>query len=212
MKKLVLVSLSLFLLTACAPKSTVIEYATDPFTEEGVRIPADRDEDSGSGGVQVGKSVQKKERLKIIEESLNNVLEGCRPVLAGLESKSKSQAQTALWVSISGIFAGAVAAPYLLATSSANAATAAGLSGFAGATNFANQALISSGLSGAESSSRRNMIVKKVGDEIEAAILAFSDDNDADGSIGFKNAKLALLKAQAGCLLYEISIPTVSTK
>ena len=215
MKKLVLVSLSLFLLTACASKlsggfgSTGIMTLTDPFAGK-----AEEDAFLRKNGFSKRTSdadkLLREGRLKKIEGALKDVLSTCRSILLKLEAKSERRAKRAYWLSMSGLVAGTVVAPWLLtANSAANAASVAAFSGWAGATNFAKESLVTSGLSGAASSSRRNMIVKDVGDGIKEAISAFSSDDDPTGSAGFVKARLALFKAQAGCILYEIAVPTL---
>lgn len=140
------------------------------------------------------------DRLKI-ESALNEVLLFCQPKLSGFETESARQARNAYWLSMSGLVAGSVIAPALAASSAAaNASWIAGLSGWAGATNFAGQALKTSGLSGSTIAQTRNTIIANVRDAI---IIA------SDGSKSFDDRKDALMRARAECTIYQIAIPNI---
>lgn len=138
---------------------------------------------------------------KIIEEKTEEVLNFCLPRLSGYESKTINQAKKAYWLSMSGLIAGTVIAPALTsAAAKSNAAWISALSGWAGATNFAGNALKTSGLSGSSIAQTRNNIINKVGTQIEVA---------ADGSKSFNERRDALMKARAACILYEIAVPSI---
>jgi hypothetical protein len=138
---------------------------------------------------------------RVLEDGLNEVLNFCLPRLSGYEKKSADQAELAFWLSMSGLLAGAVAVPALTAAAAqANAAWIAGLSGWAGATNFASQVLRSSGLSGSAIAETRNTIIRNLKEQIAVA---------SDGSKTFEERRNALMKARAECVVYEISVPTV---
>ncbi|RUO73444.1 hypothetical protein [Idiomarina ramblicola] len=150
-----------------------------------------------------GKSTKQldQENQELIEAKLAEVLNFCLPRLSGYEQKSANQARMAYWLSMSGLLAGSVAVPALAAASpSANAAWVAGLGGWAGATNFAGQALKESGLSGSAIAQTRNEIIRGVTDQIEAA---------SDGAKTFEERRNALMKARASCVMYEIAVPTI---
>lgn len=141
------------------------------------------------------------ENQKQLEDALQEVLSFCQPRLSGYEASSASQAQKAYWLSISGLVAGAVLSPALAAANaSANAAWISALSGWSGATNFAGQALRTSGLSGSAIAETRNSIIKNVRDAIAAA---------SDGAKPFEERRGALMRARSECILYEIAVPSI---
>lgn len=141
------------------------------------------------------------ENQKNIEKGLESVLTFCQPRLSGYESKTASQAKQAYWLSMSGLIAGSIISPALIAANaSANAATIVAFSGWAGATNFAGQALATSGLSGSTIAKTRNDIITEVKLRIEEA----TDTNN-----DFNIRRNALLKARSACLIYEISVPSI---
>jgi len=111
------------------------------------------------------------ENQLLLETKLQEVLEFCQPRLSGYEVKSAKQARLAYWLSMSGLVAGSVVSPALIAASaSGNAAWTAGFSGWAGATNFAGESLKSSGLSGTTIAETRNKIITSVRDQVSVAI------------------------------------------
>lgn len=144
--------------------------------------------------------LDEEENNKKIESKLSEVLDYCKPLLSGYEKSSAQQSRNAYWLSMSGLVAGSVFAPALIAASASNGAAVAALSGWAGATNFAGQALKTSGLSGTTIAQTRNDIIKEL--KVEIAIAT-------DGSKSFEDRRSALMKANAGCVLYEISVPAI---
>ncbi|HEY0823915.1 MAG TPA: hypothetical protein VGD76_09030 [Ramlibacter sp.] len=136
-----------------------------------------------------------------IEKRLKEVLDFCQPRLSGFEKTSADDARKAYWLSMSGLIAGAVIAPALTSASAAgNAPWISALSGWGGATNFAGQALRSSGLSGSTIAETRNAIIANVRDGIKVA---------SDGSRSFGERADALMKARSECILYEIAVPSI---
>jgi hypothetical protein len=143
------------------------------------------------------------EERKYLEDKLQDTLAFCQQRLSGYEIKSENQAKQAFWLSLSGLIAGTVVSPVLLAASaSGNAAWAAGFGGWAGATNFASESLRTSGLSGTTIAQTRNDIVKSVGEQIKIAV---------DGNKTYDERANAIMLARANCILYEIAVPTIST-
>ena len=141
------------------------------------------------------------ENNKILEAKLQEVLDFCLPRLSGYETASISQARKAYWLSMSGLIAGSVVAPALTAANAtANATNIAALSGWAGATNFAGQALRSSGLSGSTIAETRNSIIRSVREGISVA---------SDGTKSFDERRGALMEARADCIMYEIAVPSL---
>jgi len=141
------------------------------------------------------------ENQLLLETKLQEVLEFCQPRLSGYEVKSAKQARLAYWLSMSGLVAGSVVSPALIAASaSGNAAWTAGFSGWAGATNFAGESLKSSGLSGTTIAETRNKIITSVRDQVSVAI---------DTTKSFEERRSALMKARSECILYEIAVPSV---
>lgn len=138
---------------------------------------------------------------KILEAKLQEVLDFCLPRLSGYETASVSQAKKAYWLSMSGLIAGSVVVPALTAANAtANASSVAALSGWAGATNFAGQALRSSGLSGSTIAETRNSIIHSVREGISVA---------SDGTKSFDERRGALMQARANCIMYEIAVPSL---
>lgn len=141
------------------------------------------------------------ENQKLLESKLEEVLNFCLPRLSGYEKTSAEQAKKAYWLSISGLVAGSILVPGLTAASaSGNAPAIAALGGWAGATNFASQALKSSGLSGSTIAETRNGIIQRVKDEIATA---------SDGTKSFEERRNALMRARSECIIYEISVPNI---
>jgi hypothetical protein len=138
-----------------------------------------------------------------IEKALRETLEFCAPILQGYEDKTESQAKRAYWLSISGLVAGSVLAPALVAgNAAANASSVAALSGWAGATNFASESLKSSGLSGTATAETRKGIIKNLTSAIEIA---------TDNTKTFLERKTSILKARASCVIYDIAIPAIQS-
>lgn len=136
-----------------------------------------------------------------IEKGMQDVLDFCLKRLSGYERDSATQARRSYWLSMSGLIAGSVLAPALTAgNAAANATSVAALSGWAGATNFAGQALRSSGLSGSTIAETRNSIIRSVRDSLKVA---------GDGSKSFDERRAALMTARADCILYEIAVPSI---
>ncbi len=151
----------------------------------------------------IGKSAAElaEENQKQLEEKLGEVLSFCLPRLSGYEKASSDQAMRAYWLSMSGLVAGSVLAPGLAAANAAaNAGSIAALSGWAGATNFAGQALKTSGLSGSTIAETRNSIIKNVRESIAIA---------SDGNKNFEERRDALMKARSECIVYEIAVPNI---
>lgn len=141
------------------------------------------------------------ENQKQLEDALQEVLAFCQPRLSGYETASANQAKNAYWLSMSGLVAGAILSPALAAANaSANAAWISALSGWSGATNFAGQALRTSGLSGTTIAETRNTIIKNVREAITVA---------SDGTKPFEERRGALMRARSECILYEIAVPAI---
>jgi len=141
-----------------------------------------------------------KDQMTIVS-ALNETLAFCQPKLSGFEVETARRAKIAYALSMSGLIAGSVIAPALAAANAAaNATWIAGLAGWAGATNFAGQALESSGLSGSASAQTRNTIIAQVVTQISTA---------ADANKTFEERAQGILKARASCALYEIAVPSI---
>ncbi|MCM5680107.1 hypothetical protein M8A51_11240 [Schlegelella sp. S2-27] len=141
------------------------------------------------------------ENEKQIEDRLQEVLNFCLPRLSGYEKASVDQAKRAYWLSMSGLVAGSVVAPALTAANAtANATYIAAFSGWGGATNFAGQALRTSGLSGSTIAETRNGIIKNVREAIGIA---------SDGTKTFEERRGALMRARSECIIYEIAVPSI---
>ena len=191
MKNLLILIAAGFLLSGCAAAqfTKVSKSASQSFEIKKITDPS--------------KSTERlnENNQRILETKLQSVLDFCQPRLSGYEIKSAKQARLAYWLSMSGLIAGAVVSPVLIAASaSGNAAWIAGFSGWSGATNFAGESLKSSGLSGTIIAETRNRIINSVRDQISVAI---------DTSKSFEERRNALMKARSECILYEIAVPTV---
>lgn len=150
----------------------------------------------GKTSVELGEE----DRMKL-ENSLSEVLTYCQPRLSGYETDAAKKSKMAFWLSMSGLVAGSVLAPALTsANAAANAPWISGLSGWAGATNFAGQSLKSSGLSGTTIAQTRNDIIRDLRVQIEIA---------ADGAKTFDERRNALMRARAACTVYEIAVPAI---
>ncbi len=136
-----------------------------------------------------------------LKEDFAAMLLYCEQELSGFDSKVDRQAKNAFWLSIVGLVAGAVAVPALTAANATlNATWISALGGLAGATNLAGQSLASSGLSGTAAARTRNTIVDLLMTQI--AIIA-------DSGKEMKERRSALMKANAACVVYRITEPTV---
>lgn len=138
-----------------------------------------------------------------LEEAMASVLAYCQPKLSGYEAIAAGQAKRAYWLSMSGLILGSVVAPALTAANAAgNAAWISAASGWGGATNFAGEALKTSGLSGTTIAQTRNKIIDGVMADIKTA---------SDGAKTFEQRRDALMSARASCTLYQIAVPTVGS-
>ena len=138
------------------------------------------------------------------EDQFREVLEYCQPRLQGYEAKSVHQARLAFYMKLSGLVAGSVFAPALIAYGATSAwalASTAALAGWAGSSPFAGDALEQSGLSGAAVAETRNNIINKIQQSLVIAV---------DGSLPIKERRGALLEIQASCIAYEISVPHIN--
>jgi hypothetical protein len=137
-----------------------------------------------------------------LEAALEQLQTTCSEKLGGMESESKKKAQNAFWLSVAGAVAGSVVVPALAVHAATNAGAIAGFGGFAGATNFMSQALVSSGNSGSADATTRNQIV--------AAIQAkLTDAFNEQKTIGERLT--AIDAARAACVFYSIYVPSVTT-
>ena len=136
-----------------------------------------------------------------IETRLNEALEFCLPILSGYERDAVKRAKRAWWLRMSGLVAGSVIAPALVAAApAANAAWTAGMAGYAGASSFASEAYQSAGLSGTSSAETRNAIVKELSNQIATV---------TDGSLELDVRRAALLRVRSSCVVYSITVPTI---
>lgn len=140
---------------------------------------------------------QKEKAQKLIETKFSEVLNFCTLVLSDYESASLKQSKLALYVNLSGLVAGSVIAPALIAANAAaNATTSAIFAGWAGATNLAGKSIEEYGLSGGSSAATRNKIVDNVTRQIE--VITNSDNNEF-------MRRDALLRMRAACVVHVIN-------
>ena len=143
-------------------------------------------------------SADSTEASKELQEDFNDVLAQCAPVMSRFEEQADRKKREAFFLAFSGLVAGSVVAPALTAANAAaNAAWIAGLSGYAGATNYAQQAIIDQGLSSTVALKTRETIRE----EFNKAIRKFIDESDNE------KRKRALQEALAACVIYAVTIP-----
>lgn len=147
------------------------------------------------------RSMAPDEQKNVVQQNLISLVDECRPILTHFEDDAKKGSRIAFILSMSGLVAGAVVAPALAtASASANAAWIAGLAGYAGATNTAGQALMTSGMSGTYAARDRNNIVLRIRDQLD---IVFSIDKSEQEKLN------AITRAKAECAIYLISIPSI---
>lgn len=138
-----------------------------------------------------------------LEVKFQEVLDYCAPRLNQYETKALSQASKAYWLNVSGLLAGSVFAPFILAFGATGAtwmAVTAGLSGYAGTVPFMSEALRASGLSGAGVAQMRNEIVARIREKAAIAI---------DGALRYNERRAAIMAIAAECSIYPIVVPSV---
>jgi hypothetical protein len=133
------------------------------------------------------------------DKQFTTVLGECKAVINKYQRGSRGGAETAFWLQMGGLVAGAVAAPALVAASSvANKAWIAGLSGFAGGTNLAETSLGNANLSGISDATTANQLAAQIRTDITTALNKTSWDDRYD----------ALNTVVADCSLFQIGVPT----
>jgi len=136
----------------------------------------------------------------LVQEEINKLMLECRPVLTNFEDDTRNGSKLAFYISMTGLIAGSVAAPALIAANaSANASSIAALSGLAGATNTASEVLKTSGLDGTYAAQDRNEIITRIRGHLQNV---FSGSNSVEEKLNY----IALAKAE--CALYMITVPS----
>lgn len=136
-----------------------------------------------------------------LEQKFQEVIDYCLPRLQNYEQKAMGQSSKAFWMNMSGLVAGAVFAPMIIASGSTGPlalAIVTGLSGWAGATPFASDALRVSGLSGVAVAQMRNQIVDRIRDK---SIIAL------DGSRTTDERRNAIMGIVGECTIYPMLVP-----
>ena len=132
------------------------------------------------------------------EAKFATVLTACKAIVNNYQGQSTSGAKVAFWLQVSGLVAGAVAAPALVAASSVgNKAWIAGVSGYAGGTNLAETSLGSANLNGVSDATTANQLVTQIRTDITTALTKTSWDDRYD----------ALNAVVADCALFQIGVP-----
>lgn len=135
---------------------------------------------------------------KAFMKSYNNTILRCQKVINSYHSRSRLDSRAAFWVQVSGLVAGAVVAPALVAAASAaNKAWIAGLSGYAGATNLAETSLGNANLNGISQANTANRIVARIRKDIVGA------QSGTDWGARYD----ALMKVVSDCTLIQIGVP-----
>ncbi|MCD5326750.1 hypothetical protein ACFFU8_18205 [Chromobacterium piscinae] len=139
------------------------------------------------------------EENKDINEKLSKVLMGCNSVISGMQQKVEDQERYSFWLSMSGLFAGAVIAPAATAANAtAHRALISATSGWAGATNLAAQTLRTAGLAGDAVAATRNNIVVAMNTSLATA---------TNSSNSYLVRFAALEQVQAACIAYSVTVP-----
>jgi hypothetical protein len=132
-------------------------------------------------------------------KQFTSVLNTCTKIVNRYQGNSRRGARTAFWLQMSGLVAGAVVAPALVAASAVgNKAWIAGTSGYAGATNLAETSLGSAELNGASDATTANQLVIKIQTDISASLGKSTWDDRYD----------ALNEVIADCSLFQIGVPS----
>jgi len=135
-----------------------------------------------------------------IDAKWNEVLAFCQGTLDRLEGRTTKQAELSVFLTMSGLVAGAIVAPALTAAAAmANRAWISAFSGWAGATNLASQSVAAAGLNGVEVATRRNWIAG----EVQKQSLIINDP-----SKGFGERTDAIRAMQASCVAAPMGIPS----
>ena len=136
------------------------------------------------------------------ERKFQEVIDYCTPRLQGYEDKAMRQSDKAFWMNMSGLLAGAVFAPMIIASGGTGGfalAMVAGLSGWAGATPFASDALRLSGHSGEAVAKMRNDIVVRIRDKAAIAL---------DSTASYDEWRNAIMGIIGECTIYPMVIPS----
>ena len=132
-------------------------------------------------------------------KQFTTVVNECKAIVTQYQKGSTGGAKTAFWLQVSGLIAGAVAAPALVAASSVgNKAWIAGISGYAGGTNLAETSLGNANLNGISDATTANQLAAKIRADISTALGKSSWDDRYD----------ALNEVVADCSLFQIGVPT----
>lgn len=146
------------------------------------------------------KTMNLTQKKTLVQEEINKLMLECRPVLTNFEDDTRKGSKRAFYLSMTGLIAGSVVAPALIAANAAaNASSIAALSGLAGATNTASEVLKTSGLSGMYAAQDRNLIITRIRDHLENV---FSGSKSPEEQLDY----IALAKAE--CALYMITVPS----
>jgi hypothetical protein len=146
---------------------------------------------AGAAAVEIQKSDREK-----LSESLNITLNFCKGIFDDQETSAKKQASTTRWILWSGIFAGTIAAPALIAANpAANATWVAALSGWGGASGLAARQSESLGMTGASMASQRNQIVDNFTKQLS---IGFDSRESLDKRLS------AFEAAKVECIAYKV--------
>lgn len=176
-----------------APPPPPVEASTNPTGRQEVKAPRRSPRD---GGEELAGEL---DDVADVEEALPTVLEECKKLILGMETKSVDQRKASLWVYGIGLVAGAVIAPALTAANAAkNAGAIAGLSALGGASGMAGKALEDSGFGGSAAIADR----KAVAEVIRQKLPVITDRRETSHS-----RRRALMEMQAACVAYDLTTP-----
>jgi len=146
-----------------------------------------------------------------LDKDYINLIGKCSHVLNAMEKRADGRRRTVITLSIIGAIAGGVLGPAVIA-SEGSMAFSAGLSGFAGMTNTAQQTLTGEGYTRNELINSREYLVRTLNGIVQSwgEIQGLKTTNKGSAKL---NAKLALLnKMTSSCSYYQLNNAEESEK
>jgi hypothetical protein len=134
-----------------------------------------------------------------LQAEFDKALASCGAIMSAMQDKGESQERSAFWLTMSGLFAGAVLGPAATAANPvAHRAAISAFSGWAGATNYAGQALRTAGLAGDAIATTRNQLAVSFNDAVKKAV---------DAGLDPQARLLAIDNIRAACIGYATTVP-----
>lgn len=136
--------------------------------------------------------------LEALRQRFDKTLSGCSTVLSGYQSEAKQAQRTLAGLAIVGTVAGSIVVPALVAKATFSKSAVAAWSGLAGATNFAQHALVNEGLGPTDLIKVREGIRSNLSQAIDKFTSTASD---------YCARENALANMAAACINYEMFSP-----